>query len=143
MSFGFSVGDFIAVSRLIANLVSALRSTSSEEYRDLVSELDSLQETLTRLQNINCTDDQRAEVEALKAAAVSCKSQIDDFATKLEKFESLSKGSISGKSKNERAKAYFRKLEWGFTMQDEVVKMKTRIAAHVGYLDMRMMIIGL
>lgn len=142
MSFGFSVGDFIAFSKLVADVISALRSASRYEYNSLVDELTNLQAALHQLQNIKYTDDHRAEVEALKAAALSCRSQVDDFAVKLAKFEGMSKSS-SSLSKSERAKAYFRRLEWGFTMQDEVMKMKARVTAHVGYLNMRLTIISL
>ena len=39
MSFGFAVGDFIAVGTLIANIVDSLRSTRSE-YQELLRELE-------------------------------------------------------------------------------------------------------
>lgn len=142
MSFGVSIGDFIALSKLVTDIVTALRSASRDDYKALVDELDNLQKTLTDIQNIKYTDHQRTEVEALKAAALSCKSQLDDFATKLAKFEGISK-SHPGLSKSEKAKTFVRRLEWGFVMRDEVVQMKARIAAHVGYLNMRLMIITL
>ena len=142
MSFGFSVGDFVAFSTLIADVVSSLRSASRDEYKSLVDEFANLQAALKELQSIKYTDGQRAEVEALKTAALSCRSQVDEFAVKLAKFELMTRSS-SSLSKSEKAKMYIRKLEWGFTMQDEVAKMKARVAAHVGYLNMRLMIITL
>lgn len=39
MSFGFGVGDFIAVGNLITEIVSALRGARSE-YQELIRELD-------------------------------------------------------------------------------------------------------
>ena len=39
MSFGFSVGDFLAVGGLIAKVVEALRGTRSE-YQELIRELE-------------------------------------------------------------------------------------------------------
>ena len=39
MSFGFSVGDFIAVGKLVFEITDSLRG-SSEEYQELVRELE-------------------------------------------------------------------------------------------------------
>lgn len=39
MSFGFSVGDFLAVGGLIVKVVEALRGTRSE-YQELIRELE-------------------------------------------------------------------------------------------------------
>lgn len=39
MSFGFSVGDFVAVGGLIVEIVDALRGTRSE-YQELIRELE-------------------------------------------------------------------------------------------------------
>ena len=39
MSFGFAVGDFVAVGTLIANIVHSLRGTRSE-YQELTRELE-------------------------------------------------------------------------------------------------------
>ena len=39
MSFGFSVGDFIAVGSLIVKLINTLRNTQSE-YQELIRELE-------------------------------------------------------------------------------------------------------
>ena len=39
MSFGFSVGDFVAVGTLIANIIDSLRD-SRNEYQELLRELE-------------------------------------------------------------------------------------------------------
>ena len=39
MSFGFSVGDFVAVGNLIVKIVNILRGTQSE-YQELIRELE-------------------------------------------------------------------------------------------------------
>ena len=39
MSFGFSVGDFVAVGALIVKIVDSLRGTQSE-YQELIRELE-------------------------------------------------------------------------------------------------------
>ena len=43
MSFGFAVGDFIAVGTLIANIVDSLRGTKSD-YQELLRELEKYRE---------------------------------------------------------------------------------------------------
>ncbi|KAF7893992.1 hypothetical protein EAF00_007506 [Botryotinia globosa] len=55
MSFGFSVGDFIAVGEIIATLVEGLRETggSKSDYQEPVRELQSLEKALKHVGNIS------------------------------------------------------------------------------------------
>ncbi len=48
MSFGFSVGDFLAVGTLIVKIVDTLRSTQSE-YQELIRELERYARSLVRI----------------------------------------------------------------------------------------------
>ena len=49
MSFGFSVGDFLAAASLIKDVVSALNSVASFAHHELEIELHGLQLALMRL----------------------------------------------------------------------------------------------
>jgi hypothetical protein len=48
MSFGFSVGDFLAVGKLIADITNSLREAggSKSEYQELLQKLESLDHAL-------------------------------------------------------------------------------------------------
>jgi hypothetical protein len=58
MSFGFSVGDFIAVGKLIGEIISSLQTIggAKSEYQELIREFDSLHtalRSLAQLENKN------------------------------------------------------------------------------------------
>jgi hypothetical protein len=58
MSFGFGVGDFIAVSNLIAKVVGCLKDVggSKSEYQQLVSVLESPDRALSQLDRMKPVD---------------------------------------------------------------------------------------
>ena len=54
MSFGFSVGDFIAAASLISNIVSCLQSSggSASEYQELTDDLHGLRLVLSKIEHL-------------------------------------------------------------------------------------------
>ena len=55
MSFGFSVGDFIAIGKLIGDITSCLQSAGGarSEYQELIREFESLKVALCHLDRLN------------------------------------------------------------------------------------------
>ena len=143
MSFGFSVGDFITVGRLIHDVVSSLRRSSISEYQELILELHGLQRALDQIQHLKCHPNQEAAINGIKIAALMCQHPLDEFAGKLKKFESLDVCSGKSASKASRMKAWDQRLRWGFCMKDEVAKLRVYLTAHVGSLNMRLITQGL
>lgn len=141
MSFGFSVGDFVATALLIKDVIAVLRESSASEYRELMLELHRLQRALDETEHLKYDFADEATVNAVRVAALMCQHPLDEFAAKLKKFESLNKGALS--KWKDRAKQYSLKLQWGFTMSDEVQKLRAYLVAHVGSLNMRLTILGL
>lgn len=135
MSFGFSVGDFIATCILIKNITSALH-TSTSEHQELLLELDGLQRALNEIEHLQADPQHEIEVNAVKVAALTCQYRLDDFAGKLRKYESLSRPTKA--SSAEKAKLWRLKLQWGFSMEAEVQSLRAYLIAHVGYLNMRL-----
>ena len=140
MSFGISVGDFIAVGKLIKNIVSTLQ-TSASDHQELLLELDGLQHALDKIEHLQADGEQRTEVNAIKVAALTCQYRLDDFAGKLKKYESL--GHVAKASGAEKAKVWRLKLQWGFSMEAEVRNLRAYLIAHVGYLNMRLTTLNL
>ena len=136
MSFGVSVGDFIAAGVLIKNIVSALQNSSTSEHQELLLELDGLRRALYEVEHLQADPHQETEVNAVKVAALTCQYRLDDFAGKLSKFDSL--GQVTKASRSERAKLWRLKLQWGFSMEAEVQSLRAYLIAHVGYLNMRL-----
>ena len=143
MSFGISVGDFITVGRLIQDIVSSLRASSISEYRELILELHGLQRALNEVEHLKCHPSQDLAVNGIKAAALMCQHPLDEFASKLRKFESLGLGKAEHASKVDKARMWGTKLRWGFCMKEEVLKVRAYLGAHVGSLNMRLITQGL
>lgn len=143
MSFGFSVGDFITFGRLILHIVSSLRASSIAEYRELIIELHSLQRALHEIEYLECHPSQELAVSGIKVAALVCQYPLEEFAGRLKKFESLITGSAGHVSRVDKVKMWGKKLRWGFCMEEEVMKLRAYLVAHVGSLNMRLITQGL
>lgn len=143
MSFGFSIGDFITVGRLIQHIVSSLRASSIFEYSELILELHGLQRALHEIEHLKCQPSQEPAVNGIKVAALMCQYPLDEFSGKLKKFDSLITGSNVYVSRMEKVRMWGKKLEWGFSMEEEVVKLRAYLVAHVGSLNMRLVTQGL
>lgn len=131
MSFGFSVGDFVTVGKLVGDTISSLRTASISEYQELILELHGLQRALNEI-------GQEAAVNSIKVAALMCQYPLDDFATKLKQFEKLDTVVYNQSSEREKLQVFRKKLRWGFCMKEEVVKLRAILMAHVGSLNMRL-----
>jgi Fungal N-terminal domain of STAND proteins len=98
MSFGFSVGDFLAVSKLIADLISSLRESggSKSHYQEIIRELEGLDRAIKPLENL--ANDASPEVYGLKCAAASCRAILEEFHNKVKKYHTgLSENASDGK----------------------------------------------
>ncbi|PQE09528.1 Ankyrin repeat-containing protein [Rutstroemia sp. NJR-2017a BBW] len=124
MSFGFSIGDFIAGATLIKEIISALRGTAKLEYRELELELHGLKRALDELEHLQPGPGQEVAVNSVKAAALMCRYPLEEFQANLNRKVA-------------------RKVQWNISMLDEVQKLRAYIAAHVGSLNMRLLTLGL
>ena len=141
MSFGFSVGDFVAATKLITDICSCLRSSSTSGHQELVVELHNLKRALDEIEHLECIPEQIAAVTAVKVAALTCRFPLDQFATKMRKFECLEKQETL--SRPQRMNLWKLRLEWGFTMDEEAQRFRTYLMAHVGSLNMRLTTLGM
>lgn len=143
MSFGFSVGDFITVGRLVQHIVSSLRASSITEYRELILELHGFQRALHEIEHLKCHPSQEPAVSGIKVAALMCQYPPDEFAGKLKRFESLDSSKAGHASQLVRVSVWGKRLRWGFCMEEEVMKVRAYLVAHVGSLNMRLITEGL
>lgn len=67
MSFGFSVGDFLAVGKLITDITNSLSEAggSKSEYQELLRELDSLNHALKHLEKLRSDNAASANLESI------------------------------------------------------------------------------
>ncbi|KAL8915745.1 MAG: hypothetical protein Q9172_006709 [Xanthocarpia lactea] len=140
MSFGFSLGDFLATARLINEIIVALRSSSVSEFNELTLELHAVQRSLDEIEHLQPSPGQELPVNAIKVAALLCQHPLQEFAVKLNKFKSLGHVGGTGKDQLQRWKS---KLQWGFTMEEEVQRIRIILAAHMATLNVRLSTYGL
>jgi hypothetical protein len=141
MSFGFSVGDFIAAAALINNVISALNGAATLEHRELQLELHGLKRALTEIEHLRPSPGQEAAVNAVKVAALMCWYPLEEFHGKLGRYKRLSENRQQ--KRLDMVKNWSYKLQWNFSMSDEVLKLRAYIAGHVGSLNMRLTTLGL
>ncbi|XXG93972.1 hypothetical protein Hte_000222 [Hypoxylon texense] len=133
MSFGFSVGDFLAVGKLVTDIVSCLKDTggSRTEYQDLVRELECLQAALIHLDKLTATKTPH-DLTAIKYTALSCRRPLEDFLARIRKYE----GSLGIWSKGNPIKGVIDKIKLPLSHRDEVQRLQTYLSVHVGTINM-------
>src|SRR6266536_1592084 len=122
MPFSISIGDFIATAKLINDIVSSLKRTggAASKYQELERELFGLQRALNEIEHLRVPASQQPAANAIKCAALNCQYVLEEFESKLSKYErNLGCRSVQGK-----IKAVGKKLQWGLGMTTEVTKLR-------------------
>ncbi|OCL06463.1 hypothetical protein AOQ84DRAFT_410939 [Glonium stellatum] len=133
MSFGFSVGDFIAVGKLITDIVSCFQSAggSASGYQELLRELDLLQHALRHLEKLS-SKSSSTNIDSIKYAALSCRRPLEHFLGKARKYEK----SLGLRTKSGVLRAAADKVEWAFRQKDEIQKLQSYLNVHVGIINL-------
>ena len=141
MSFGYSVGDFIAVGKLTYEISECLQTTSSatEQFQELLRELKLLEAALRHLNKLGVVTPSSLTIDSIECAALSCHKPLDDFLTKIQKYDAAL-GVRSQTTSVQRAK---RKLQWTFTMQDDIKRLQTYLHTHVATINVLLLQHGL
>jgi hypothetical protein len=134
MSFGFSVGDFIAVGNLIKDICSCLQEAggSKAEYHELLRELECLQQALQQLDKLhNDSPTSSTNLDSIKYAALSCRRPLEHFLAKVRKYDKAL--GVWGKAGVVKSTAD--KLRWGFGQKEEIQKLQSYLNVHVGTIN--------
>jgi hypothetical protein len=117
VGFGFSAGDFIATLSLVGTVIDALRSSGAAgaEYRELTSQLLSLETGLMQVKGLEFEESQYAEVIALRQAAAQCQRTIDSFLKRIEKYQP----GLSDDREGVRGK--WMRVRWAVCKREDVV----------------------
>jgi Fungal N-terminal domain of STAND proteins len=128
VGFGFSAGDFIAALKLVGTVIDALRDSgeAGTAYRELVQELHSLETALLHVKRLNGEEIPQAEIISLRQVAAQCQSTIDDFGTKVQKYQP----HLSFNHSATPVKSGWMKIRWAVCKKDDVAKFKARLAGH-------------
>lgn len=137
MSFGFSVGDFIAVGKLISDIINCLQTVGGarSEYQELTRELQTLQSALKRLDELDNDGSGSPTVDSIKFAALSCRHTLEDFLRSIRKFEA-SLGLRSSVNLLNRTKD---KLKWALTQDNNVTRLQNYLNVHIGTINILLM----
>jgi hypothetical protein len=141
MSFGISVGDFLAAATLIRDIAVCVKDSggSASEYQELIDELHGLLLVLDKIEHLEGSARQAEAIASIKVAALNCNFVLQDFRRKLEPYgESLDRGKTRGWAKDST-----RKVRWELTMKTEVQNLRAYLLAHTSSLNMRLSIEGL
>lgn len=136
MSFGFAVGDFVAVGKLIIDIVGSLHSTegAGQDYQELVRELESLDKALKHVDRLQGTT-----ADGVKCAALMCRYPLEDFRNKIKKYERhLGTGGDDGFPRSTA-----QKLHWTFGKRNEIAKLRNYLSLHIGSINMQLLGAGL
>lgn len=127
MSFGFSVGDFLAVGQLTVNILASLRESggAKSEYQDLIRELESLHYALQRLDKLQAKPGSSSRLDSIKYAALSCRRPLEQFLSKIQRYNrSL---GVWAKNDTNSFKGTVDKIRWAFGQRDEIHKLQSYI----------------
>ncbi|KAG4439639.1 hypothetical protein IFR05_004888 [Cadophora sp. M221] len=123
MSFGYSVGDFIAGANLSYQLIQALSGVHcpSEEYREALIELGCLQQTFLQVGRMTSNPNMSpATINAASHIVLSSMTLIGDFLTRTQKYRER----LSGRDQGSAAADSWRKVGWVMFRKDELKALK-------------------
>ncbi|KAI1459628.1 hypothetical protein F4805DRAFT_419707 [Annulohypoxylon moriforme] len=132
MSFGFSVGDFLAVGKLATDIISSLKDSggSRTEYQHLLRELECLQAALVHLDRLSETRNTHG-VATIKYTALSCRRPLEEFLTKIRKYD----GSLGIQSKPNPIKGVVDKVKFPLAHKDEVQALQAYLNVHINTIN--------
>jgi hypothetical protein len=141
MSFGFSVGDFLAAASVIKDIVKCLKASggSASEYQELMLEIDGLQNALTKIEHLKGSAERTPTINGIKVAALNCQFVLRNFLEKLKEYEkSLAYGKTRGLVVDST-----KKVKYELAMQTEVQNLRAYLMMHTGSLNLRLSTEGL
>jgi hypothetical protein len=137
MSFGFSVGDFLAVLTLAKDLAIALSETRgvSVELQRLISMLDSLQKAIDNAVQVakewdiaHPNPSNKAPFNALVEEHKICKTLLENFWKDSEKY---TQSIVNGKGSKTNLKREWAKIKWCMFHSGDAVVLERNLSMHV------------
>jgi hypothetical protein len=134
MSFGFAVGDFIAVGKLVCDIVSSLRSIggASSEYQELIRRLESLDQTLCHALRLELKAGPSDILNSITFEVQSCRAPLDELLLSIRKYQK----TLGQRSVSHIVRATADKLSWTFLRKHDIKKLEASIDRHVNNINM-------
>jgi len=123
-------GDFLAISNLIYKIGLELKKNpkSAPDYQHLLIELEALDRALKLLQCIKPAQHELRRLEGIRALASTCQRPLEEFLTKIEKFE---EHLGSWNASNHQFSGLTRRLQWSMKYKEEVKSLRAKLAPNV------------
>lgn len=137
--FGFGVGDFIAVWKLILDIYNVLKESrgASDEYQSLMLQLNSLYKVFGRCR-LMVSSKQFSDVATCNAISEEiriCEDLMTKFLVVSEKYrDSLMQGGSRNKVKD-----MWKKMSWGLFRGEDVAELRKSLAIHTDCIMMLIM----
>ena len=137
VTFGFSVGDFIAGINLLIDVVHSLDNThgAQADYQELGRELQSLKSGLDGIGALCLDSTYETEISAVNAAVDNCRTCVNMFVRRNDGFKSLENTSRERWSLA-RVKKCGRGVQWAVWKKDDVVRFRDQVHCHSGAIGM-------
>jgi hypothetical protein len=134
MSFGFAVGDFIAVGKLVCDIVSCLRliGGARSEYQELIRGLESLDRILRHVHQLELKAGLSHVLGLITLEVRSCRIPLDELLLNIRKYER----TLGQRSAANIIRATADKLLWTFLRKDDIKKLEASIDQHVNNINM-------
>ncbi|KAI1743574.1 hypothetical protein F4680DRAFT_408602 [Xylaria scruposa] len=136
--FGFSVGDFITVGKLIGVLIAELRKNgeAAPEYQSLLIELEALDRALRQLQALTPANHELIQLTSIRATALACRRPLQDFLGRISKFESCLGSSSAA---NNKWNGLHRRMQFRIMFKEDVEHLRSTLASHVATINLLLM----
>ncbi|CZR63117.1 uncharacterized protein PAC_13014 [Phialocephala subalpina] len=133
--FGVGVGDFIAVGKLIKQIVVELQENgeAAPQYQGLLLELEALSRALALLETLQPAKHELIQLSAIRAAAITCKRPLEEFLSKIWKFESRL-GIFN--ARDNRYKGFARRMHFSMMYKDEIKELRSILGIHVATINL-------
>lgn len=137
--FGFGVGDFIAVAKLLLDIQNALKENrgASDGYQSLMRQLNSLYKVMERLR-LMVSSNQLSDIatcNAIREEVKICEDLMLQFLQATEKYrDSLNKGGSRNKVKDA-----WKKMSWGLFKKEDIQELRESLKVHTDCITMLMM----
>ncbi|KAE8138588.1 hypothetical protein BDV38DRAFT_292185 [Aspergillus pseudotamarii] len=130
MSFGFSVGDFLAGAQLAHKLCQSLSYAkgASKEFQDLTRELFTTHRVLLQVEQLRaCNQLTQSTLNAILFLAAGINEAMEEFMMGWDHYrDSLQRGGSGN-----RIKDIFRKGKWSISMDSEVDKLRNALRTNM------------
>lgn len=130
MSFGFSVGDFIALLNLVERVASEVKSykDAPRHFQNLAFELAALHGTLQHVLRLKSSDlDESDSLEKIRAVALHCQQPVQSFRDKMYGFDQ----ALGHYRTASVALTLKRRLHWSLIQKADAIELRECVASQM------------